>query len=38
MRDGKPGYERIKAGLSKLGELDMMLTFVDANGEHLSFG
>lgn len=34
MRDGKPGYERLKVGLAKLGELDLLFTFVNAVGEH----
>ena len=27
MRDGKPGYERLKAGLAKFGSMDMMFSF-----------
>ena len=32
MRAGKPGYERLKRSLHKLGELDMMFSFCDAQG------
>lgn len=35
MRSGKPGYERLRTSLSKLGEMDLIATFVDHEGQCL---
>ena len=32
MRDGKPGYERHKVSLRRMGEIDVMLAFANAKG------
>ena len=29
MRDGKPGYEKTKQSLAKLGEMDIMFAFMN---------
>ena len=33
MRDGKPGYDKIKQSLAKLGEMDMMFAFMNEFGK-----
>lgn len=32
MRSGKPGFERLRNGLHKLGQMDLLAAFVDHNG------
>lgn len=36
MRSGKPGFERIRTGLRKLGEKDFIASYTDATGKQAS--